>query len=85
MAWIVLAPALLFAQSDVSQSDTTDWHDDRYWLTVQANFIRQQQPSFPAKYSGANSLSADAEHATSRVETLFAGFRISNTVPAATT
>ena len=31
------------------QSDATDWHDDRYWLTVQANFIRQQQPSFRGK------------------------------------
>ncbi len=71
ITWILLAPAFLFAQGD-----TTDWHDDRYWLTVQANFIRQQQPSFAAKYSGANSLSADAEHATSRIETLYSGFRI---------
>jgi high affinity Mn2+ porin len=69
--WLLLAPALLFAQGD-----ETDWHDERYWLSAQANFIRQQQPSFAAKYSGANSLSADAEHATSRVETLFSGFRI---------
>ncbi|HTA43652.1 MAG TPA: carbohydrate porin [Bryobacteraceae bacterium] len=68
---MLLVPALLLAQSD-----TTDWRDDRYWLTIQANFIRQQQPSFPAKYSGPNSLSADAEHATSRVETLYSGFRI---------
>src|SRR5580698_3968559 len=68
---MLLAPAFLFAQTD-----ETDWRDDRFWLTIQANFIRQQQPSFPAKYSGPNSLSADAEHATSRVETMFSGFRI---------
>jgi len=78
---MLLAPAFLFAQADSAQSapgqtNDTDWRDDRYWLTIQANFIRQQQPSFYAKYSGPNSLSADAEHATSRVETLYSGFRI---------
>ena len=69
--WIVAVPTCLLAQSD-----STDWTNDRFWLTVQANFIRQQQPSFRALYSGPNSLSADKEHATSRVETLFTGFRI---------
>lgn len=64
-------PALVFAQAE-----DTDWNNDRFWLTIQANFIRQQQPSFPALYSGPNSLSADKEHATSRVETLYSGFRI---------
>ncbi len=59
-----------------AQSDDTDWTNDRFWLTIQANFIRQQQPSFPALYSGPNSLSAAKEHATSRVETLYSGFRI---------
>src|SRR5215467_3109701 len=68
---MLLVPACL-----VAQSDSTDWRDDRYWLTIQANFIRQQQPSFPAKYSGPNSLSAGAEHASSRVETLYSGLRI---------
>ena len=69
--WIVAVPTCLLAQSD-----STDWTNDRFWLTIQANFIRQQQPSFRALYSGPNSLSADKEHATSRVETLFTGFRI---------
>lgn len=45
---------------------------------MQANFIRQQHDAFDAKYSGPNSLSADSEHATSRVETLYTGFRITN-------
>lgn len=53
-----------------------DWKDDRFWLSFQANFIRQQQPSFYAKYSGPNSLDPNAEHATSRVETLYSGVRI---------
>lgn len=79
--WILLAPAFLFSQTDSDQStpaqtSDADWRDDRYWLTIQANFIRQQQPSFYAKYSGPNSLNANAEHATSRVETLYSGFRI---------
>ena len=49
----------------------------RFWLSIQGNFIRQQQPSFSAAYSGPNSLSAGSEHATSRVETLYTGFQIS--------
>lgn len=56
--------------------DSYNWKDDRFWLSFQANFIRQQHPSFDAKYSGVNSLSANAEHDTSRVETLYSGVRI---------
>jgi hypothetical protein len=51
---------------------------DRFWVSIQGNFIRQQHGDFPAKYSGPNSLSSDKEHATSRVETLYTGFRITN-------
>jgi high affinity Mn2+ porin len=53
-----------------------NWKDDRFWLSFQANFIRQQYPSFPAKYSGPNSLLPDAGHATSRIETLYSGIRL---------
>lgn len=49
---------------------------ERFWISGQANFIRQQHGAFDAKYAGANSLHADKEHATSRVETLYTGFRI---------
>lgn len=69
---MLLAPAFLWAQDDES-----DWRDERYWISIQANFIRQQQPSFYAKYNGPNSLDSNAEHATSRVETLYTGYRIS--------
>ncbi len=48
----------------------------RFWVSAQANFIRQQHGAFPAKYSGPNSFSSDKQHATSRVETLYTGFRI---------
>jgi high affinity Mn2+ porin len=49
---------------------------DRFWVSFQANFIRQQHSAFDSKYEGPNSLLSPAEHATSRVETLYTGFRI---------
>jgi len=84
---MLTAPAFLSAQADVvnqavvsqaivNRVEDTGWNNDRFWLTIQANFIRQQQPSLPALYSGPNSLTGDKEHATSRVETLYSGFRI---------
>ena len=57
-----------------SSSGGSFW--DRLWVSGQANFIRQQHGSFPAAYSGPNSLSPDPEHATSRVLTLYTGFQI---------
>jgi hypothetical protein len=62
------------SSSSGSSSDDSLW--SRFWVSMQANFIRQQQPSFPALYSGPNSFSSDKEHATSRVETLYTGFQI---------
>ncbi|PWT85086.1 MAG: porin [Acidobacteria bacterium] len=50
----------------------------RYWLSGQANFIFQTHPSFHAPYSGKNSLSPNYEKATSRVLTLYTGFRLNN-------
>ena len=65
--------------SDTPQTRDENWTQsfwNRFWLSAQGNFIRQQDPSFPAKYSGTNSFSPDAAHATSEVETLYTGFRI---------
>jgi high affinity Mn2+ porin len=59
----------------VDPSQDSFW--DRFWVSAQANFIRQQSPAFDAKYSGPNSFGPDKEHATSRVETLYTGFQIS--------
>ena len=56
------------------EDDEAFW--SRFWLSVQGNFIRQQNPAFPAKYSGPNSFRSTADHATSLVETLYTGFRI---------
>jgi high affinity Mn2+ porin len=71
LALVVLATCPLPAQDAVSE---TFW--DRFWVSLQGNFIRQQHGDFEARYSGPNSLSSSKEHATSRVETLYLGFQI---------
>ena len=48
----------------------------RFWVSGQANFIRQEHGAFFAEYSGPNSLHPYGEHATSRVLTLYTGFQI---------
>ncbi len=68
--------AIISAGRVLGQDGASFW--DRAWISAQANFIRQQSPSFPAKYSGPNSFGPDKEHATSRVETLYLGFRITH-------
>jgi high affinity Mn2+ porin len=52
---------------------------DRLWLSGQANFIFQWHPNFHSPYSAHNSLSAEAQSATSRVLTLYTGLRITGT------
>jgi high affinity Mn2+ porin len=48
----------------------------RIWISGQANFISQWHPRFSSPYSGTNSLSPEAQDATSRVLTLFTGLRL---------
>ena len=50
-------------------SNTAKW-----WVSGQANFVFQAHGDFYAAYSGTNSLHDTAEHATSRVLTLFTGY-----------
>ncbi len=52
---------------------------DRWWLSGQANIISQWHPAFHSPYSGKNSLSSQAQDATSRVLTLYTGLRLTNT------
>jgi hypothetical protein len=52
---------------------------DRLWLSGQANFISQWHPAFHSPYQGKNSLSPQAQDASSRVLTLFTGWKPSNT------
>jgi len=51
----------------------------RYWLTGQANFVAQWQPTFPAQYSGTHSLGPDYQKGISRVMTLYSGMRLNST------
>src|ERR1700726_854260 len=52
---------------------------DRIWLSGQANFISQWHPPFHSLYQGPNSLTPEAQDATSRVLTLYTGVRLSDT------
>ena len=52
---------------------------DRWWLSGQANFISQWHPNFHSPYQGQNSLTPAAQDASSRVLTLFTGWRATNT------
>jgi hypothetical protein len=54
-----------------------DW--DRLWLSGQANFITQYHPTFTSPYQGKNSLTPEAQDATSRVLTLYTGLRVTQT------
>ncbi|HVO61580.1 MAG TPA: carbohydrate porin [Terriglobales bacterium] len=49
---------------------------ERYWISAQDNIIFQYHPSFPAKYSGVNSLHPHGEHATSNIGTLYLGYAL---------
>src|SRR5689334_9088623 len=51
----------------------------RFWISGQVNVILQWHPSFPAKYSGANSLKSQGENATSRVLSLYTGAQLTKT------
>ena len=71
------------ADDDSSLTDilTVFPHSDtsRYWISGQANVILQWHPTFPAKYSGPNSLSAPAQSATTHVLTLYTGYELTHT------
>jgi high affinity Mn2+ porin len=52
---------------------------DRLWISGQANIISQWHPSFRSPYQGRNSLSPEAQDASSRVLTLNTGLRLTGT------
>ena len=60
------SPVTMFAHSETS----------RFWISGQGNVVLQWHSSFPASYSGPNSLQRHAENATSRVFTLFTGLEL---------
>jgi high affinity Mn2+ porin len=51
----------------------------RYWISGQANIILQWHSTFPAPYSGPNSLLPAAQSATSKVYTLYLGYQLTST------
>jgi hypothetical protein len=61
------SPATVFPHSETA----------RWWVSGQVNIVFQTHADFHALYSGPNSLSARAEHATSRVLTLYTGYQLS--------
>ncbi|HXH66204.1 MAG TPA: carbohydrate porin [Candidatus Limnocylindrales bacterium] len=52
---------------------------DRLWISGQANFISQWHPAFHSPYQGKNSLTPEAQDASSRVLTLYTGLRLTKT------
>jgi high affinity Mn2+ porin len=60
------------------QDDSSGSLVDRLWISGQANFITQGHSTFHSPYSGANSLPPDAQIVTSRVLTLYTGFRLTD-------
>jgi high affinity Mn2+ porin len=80
-------PSLDQATGDDSSSGDTLTvfpHSDasRYWISGQANVVLQWHPTFPAKYSGPNSLSAPAQSATTHILTLYTGYELTHTTEA---
>jgi high affinity Mn2+ porin len=62
-------PVTLFPHSETS----------RYWISGQANVVFQWHPTFPAKYTGPQSLTPGAQSATTHVLTLFTGYELTPT------
>src|SRR6202166_4564059 len=52
---------------------------NRIWISGQANIISQWHPAFRSPYLGRNSLSPEAQDASSRVLTLYTGLRLTGT------
>jgi hypothetical protein len=50
----------------------------RWWVSGQINVVFQANPAFHALYSGTNSFLPNADHATSRVLTLYTGYQFSD-------
>ena len=63
-------------EPQVTMFEHAKW--DRLWLSGQVNFISQWHPDFHSPYQGKNSLTPEAQDASSRVLTLYTGWRATN-------
>jgi high affinity Mn2+ porin len=66
------------APADPQPTMFPHFETDRVWLSGQSNFIFQTHPPFHAAYSAKNSLDPNYEEATSRVLTLYTGWRLND-------
>jgi len=78
------SPAAAGVSADAPEADSMATmvahpETDRLWISGQANFISQWHPAFHSPYQGMNSLTPEAQDATSRVLTLFTGLRLTST------
>ena len=67
------------ADADAAPAMFAHSESDRWWISGQANFISQWHPAFRSPYQGVNSLTPEAQDATSRVLTLFTGLQLTGT------
>lgn len=74
------APSQEDAATDATPAMFPHPETDRVWISGQANFVSQWHPAFHSPYQGPNSLSPQAQDATSRVLTLFTGLRFTDTM-----
>jgi high affinity Mn2+ porin len=70
-------PAIPGDDTPVVMFPHAEW--DRWWLSGQANFISQWHPNFHSPYQGPNSFTSGHQDATSRVLTLFTGWKATDT------
>jgi high affinity Mn2+ porin len=82
------ASAAAFAPDQTAPAESTNddaptlfphSENSRYWISGQGNIVMQWHPSFPAKYTGPNSLSPGAQSATTHILTLYTGYELSHT------
>jgi high affinity Mn2+ porin len=81
LALVACSAQLCFGQAEQPEEASTPamFHhsdDTPWWVSAQANFIFQAHGSFPAAYSGVNSLHNYSETAVSRVVTLYLGYEL---------
>jgi high affinity Mn2+ porin len=81
LAFVACGAQLCFGQAEQPEEEGTPamFHhsdDTPWWVSAQANFIFQAHGSFPAAYSGVNSLHNYSETAVSRVVTLYLGYEL---------
>jgi hypothetical protein len=51
----------------------------RFWISGQANVVFQWHPAFRSPYQGPNSMTPEAQSATTHIITLFTGFQLTHT------